>query len=314
MRAFQKDATSKSITIFIRDTASSPAGQGKTGLAFNTASLNISYRRQGGSRVAITLATQTVTGAFSSGGFVEIDATNMPGLYRLDIPNAAIASGADHVIIQWKLSGLVDDFESIDLLDYDPNTAPSTPAQIAGAVLDEPVNTHTTAGTVGERIGRIPNAAAGGNGGLPTVDANNAVKIQSGTGTGQISLSAGLVTLAGVTHTGAVIPTVSTVTNGVIVTTNNDKTGYTASTVSDKTGYSLAAAGFDNVLDAANSIETGLTLRGYLRLSGAVLFGRASGLATATAIYNAAVSNSKARVTGTVDVDGNRTAVTTDQT
>jgi len=49
------------------------------------------------------------------------------------------------------------------------------------------------------------------------------------------------VTLAGVTHTGAVIPTVSTVTNGVTVTTNNDKTGYTASTVSDKTGYSLLA-------------------------------------------------------------------------
>jgi hypothetical protein len=49
------------------------------------------------------------------------------------------------------------------------------------------------------------------------------------------------VVLSGVTHTGAVIPTVSTVTNGVTVTTNNDKTGYTASTVSDKTGYSLLA-------------------------------------------------------------------------
>lgn len=37
--------------------------------------------------------------------------------------------------------------------------------------------------------------------------------VQSGTGTGQISLSSGLVTLAGVTHTGAVIPTVTAVTN-----------------------------------------------------------------------------------------------------
>ena len=36
----------------------------------------------------------------------------------------------------------------------------------------------------------------------------------------------GQVVLAGVTHTGAVVPTVSTVTNGVTVTTNNDKTGY----------------------------------------------------------------------------------------
>lgn len=53
--------------------------------------------------------------------------------------------------------------------------------------------------------------------------------------------SASGITLAATTHTGAVIPTVSTVTNGVTVTTNNDKTGYTASTVSDKTGYSLLA-------------------------------------------------------------------------
>jgi hypothetical protein len=54
--------------------------------------------------------------------------------------------------------------------------------------------------------------------------------------------SASGITLAATTHTGAVIPTVSSVTNGVTVTTNNDKTGYTASTVTDKTGYSLSQA------------------------------------------------------------------------
>jgi LysM repeat protein len=37
------------------------------------------------------------------------------------------------------------------------------------------------------------------------------------------------VTLAATTHTGAVIPTVSTVTNGVTVSTNSDKTGYSLS-------------------------------------------------------------------------------------
>lgn len=39
----------------------------------------------------------------------------------------------------------------------------------------------------------LPNAAAGSNGGLPTVDANNAVKVQSGTGSNQIDLSSGQV-------------------------------------------------------------------------------------------------------------------------
>jgi len=43
--------------------------------------------------------------------------------------------------------------------------------------------------------------------------------------TTNITSASGIV-LAAQTHTGATIPTVSTVTNGVTVTTNNDKTGY----------------------------------------------------------------------------------------
>lgn len=45
--------------------------------------------------------------------------------------------------------------------------------------------------------------------------------IKGGTGTGEVSLSSGLVTLAGVTHTGAVIPTVTTTTTATNVTTVN---------------------------------------------------------------------------------------------
>lgn len=56
-----------------------------------------------------------------------------------------------------------------------------TVAAIADAVLDEALAGHTTIGTVGERLGRIPNAAAGGAGGLPTVDASNQVAGIQGT-------------------------------------------------------------------------------------------------------------------------------------
>jgi hypothetical protein len=44
---------------------------------------------------ALTLATQTVGGAHSDGGFVEVDATNAPGLYRLDLSDAIVAAGED---------------------------------------------------------------------------------------------------------------------------------------------------------------------------------------------------------------------------
>ncbi len=43
-------------------------------------------------------------------------------------------------------------------------------SEIADALLDEALAGHTTAGTVGERLGRIPNAAAGASGGLPRVE------------------------------------------------------------------------------------------------------------------------------------------------
>lgn len=94
-------ATSQSATIFIQD-SSSTTGAGKTGLVFNTASLVAYYTFSGAntSSVAITLATlATVTTAYSSGGFIEIDATNMPGLYRLDIPDATLVSSKGRSVV-----------------------------------------------------------------------------------------------------------------------------------------------------------------------------------------------------------------------
>lgn len=84
-------ATSVILEIFIEDSAS--AGNGKTGLAFNTASLVAYYKINSGvASVAITLATATL-GTWATGGFKEVDATNVPGVYELSVPDAAFASG-----------------------------------------------------------------------------------------------------------------------------------------------------------------------------------------------------------------------------
>ena len=85
-------ATDQTIDVFIQDSTSTTGG-GKTGLAYNTASLVCYYRKGAtGSATALTLATQTVGGAHSDGGFVEIDATNMPGMYRLDLSDTIVAT------------------------------------------------------------------------------------------------------------------------------------------------------------------------------------------------------------------------------
>ena len=87
-------STSQTIDLMIYD-SSSTTGAGLAGLLYNSSGLKAYYRIGAtGTATAITLATQTVAGAWSSGGFVEIDATNMKGVYRLDLPDAAAASSA----------------------------------------------------------------------------------------------------------------------------------------------------------------------------------------------------------------------------
>ena len=66
---------------------------GVTGISFNTPNLVCYYVRNNSATVTVPLVTQTTTGAWASGGFCEVDAVKLPGLYRFDIPNAMIATG-----------------------------------------------------------------------------------------------------------------------------------------------------------------------------------------------------------------------------
>lgn len=68
------------------------------------------------------------------------------------------------------------------------------------------------------------------------------------------------------------------------------------------------------ILDLTSAIETGLTLRQAVRLIVAAEAGKVSGMATTTVVIRNAVADAKARITATVDSDGNRSAVSTDLT
>lgn len=98
----KKGTTSKIILIDIYDSTST-TGARLAGLVYNSAGLSAYYNREGaaGAATAITLVTAT-KGTYSSGGFVAIDGTNMPGHYELHIPNAALATGANSVMIELK--------------------------------------------------------------------------------------------------------------------------------------------------------------------------------------------------------------------
>ena len=130
-------STSQSIELYL----------GATGLTASTSGLSARYNRTRTASVDIPLVARTIAQAWTSGGFAEVDATNMPGVYRLDVPDAALAAGADDVTIVVRgASGTNGAVMTVKL-----SSGGLTSAQTAAAVWDEPYTSHTTASTFGAR-------------------------------------------------------------------------------------------------------------------------------------------------------------------
>ncbi len=152
----KKAATSKLVHVFLQD-SSSTTGAGLTGLT-NASSGLVCYRARlddgnaGGTQLSLSAGTR---GTWSSGGFKEKDATNMPGIYELGLDNAGLATASNSVV--YMLTGatnLAPCAIEIALVDYDPQDA---------------VRLGLTA---------LPNVASGTTGAIPT----------TGTGTAQINV------------------------------------------------------------------------------------------------------------------------------
>ncbi len=181
-----------------------------TGLVYTSTGLAAKYVLSQAASVAITLATQTVTGNYSSGGFVEIDATAFPGLYRFDIPNNALLSGNKSYVSLYGYSGMNVTMLEYDLVAYNPQDA------------------------VRLGLSSLPNASAGASNGLPlSVDSSGRVDVLKINGTSQTARDIGAsVLLSSGSGTGQVLLSSGTVTAG---------------TVSDKTGYALSGTQTFNV-------------------------------------------------------------------
>ena len=130
-------STSQSIEMYL----------GATGLTFATSGLAAYYVRNRSAPVAITLVTQTATGSWASGGFAEISSSLTPGVYRLDVPDAAFAAGSSDVTIV--VRGAAGTNGAV--LTVTLSSGGLTSAQTAAAVWDEPYTSHTTASTFGAR-------------------------------------------------------------------------------------------------------------------------------------------------------------------
>jgi hypothetical protein len=76
-------STSQSVEIYL----------GSTGITVTTSGLTARYNKNRTSDVAIPLVARTIAQPWIAGGFAEVNPVTMPGVYRLDIPNEAIATG-----------------------------------------------------------------------------------------------------------------------------------------------------------------------------------------------------------------------------
>jgi hypothetical protein len=131
-------STSQSIELYL----------GTTGLTASTSGLSARYNRTRTASVDIPLVARTIAQAWTSGGFAEVDATNMPGVYRIDIPDAALAAGADDVTIVVRgASGTNGAVMTVKL-----SSGGLTEAQTATAVWDPAYTSYTAANSMGARV------------------------------------------------------------------------------------------------------------------------------------------------------------------
>jgi len=136
-----KGSINVSVNIRIVD---STDGTPETAVEHNTAGIDMWYRREAAVVTSITeVALAALTTAHTDGGIEHIS----HGWYRLDVPDAAFATGVDGVQIGGTVTGMVVHAPYIQLIDAD---------------LTDSVRLGLTA---------LPNAAADAAGGLPISDA-----------------------------------------------------------------------------------------------------------------------------------------------
>lgn len=123
MRPIKAGSTDQTIYVKIQN-SSVTTGAGLTGLVYNSSSLTCYYVKNRGSATQLTLATlAAANSAHSDGGFKEVDATNMPGIYRLDLSDTIVDTAGDVVILLKGATNMVECQIEIPLYAVDPYDA-----------------------------------------------------------------------------------------------------------------------------------------------------------------------------------------------
>lgn len=108
--------------VIVKVTLLDSAGLGKTGLAFGTSGLTCYATINGAASSVRTLATMSI-GTWASLGFVEIDATNMPGNYFFSVPVADYGA-IGRITYVFNGAGVVSGNFDLDVFAFNVRAAP----------------------------------------------------------------------------------------------------------------------------------------------------------------------------------------------
>jgi len=233
----------QTVYIFIQN-SSVTTGAGLTGLVFNSAGLVCYYVRPLGSATQLTLATQTVTGAHSDGGFVEVSSANMPGVYRLDLSDAIVASGVDSVVLVLKgATNMAPVVMEIPLVAIDVQDAAGLGLSRVDATISSRA-TQTSVDAVDDFVDTEVSAIKAKTDQLTFTVAN---QIDAST----LSIADGVLTAA--KFAAGAFDAVWTVATRTLTAFGFS---VTVGTNSDKSGYTLSSAGVQAIWDALTSALT----------------------------------------------------------
>jgi len=309
----------------------------KTGLTTFTV-----YRARNGAAAA----------AYTTPTVAEVSSANMPGVYSLLLDeDMTIGSGNDSeevvlhitqasmapVTVKFELyRNVVTAGETLTVSSGSANAAVQSVANnaiTAAAVADGAIDAATFA------AGAIDAAAMAADAGTEigtavwasatrtitaldedsvTLDLDATIRAAIGLATANLDTQIGL--LATAANLATVAGYLDTEIAAILADTNELQTDWTNGGRLDLLIDSIVAAAAptananaDALLDRAAGVETGLTVRQAMRLMAAVLYGKASGMTSTTAVFRD-IGDTKDRITATVDSDGNRTAISRDAT
>ena len=167
-RKVYKGATDVSVVIRIIDSTDFTP---ETGVEHNTAGIDLQYRREGAASTAITeAALAALTTAHTDGGIEHIG----NGYYRLDVPDAAFATGASGVLIHGTITGMIVIGTYVELVDPEAPLKNTALSDIPFYMVDETDGvTPETSLTVTAEVSK--DGAAFGAGGGSVTEISNGV-------------------------------------------------------------------------------------------------------------------------------------------